>query len=391
MPTLSQSEARSLILYRQLLHPRHKLRGQADTLAVIEQLGYVQIDTLSVVKRAHHHVLYSRIADYQPEYLRTLEKERFIFEYWAHAAGYLPMRHYRFTLPRQKEIRAGDGFWHDRNPRLVRYALDRIRAEGPLMSRDFQKDNTKLYFGGKQEWSTTPISHTLFQLFMEGHLMVVERRGFQKVFDLTERVLPAGTDTSLPTRSAYIRHLIERDIRAHGLVKGTEIGYLLKNTSADIQTALQEMLEAGEVAKVNVEGRDQSYYTLPAYLEELPPASRERRIRILSPFDNLLIQRKRTEELFDFAYTLECYVPKAKRKVGYFSLPLLRGMRFVGQIDLKADRKERVLRIQNLAWEKGEGKKDSAWRALDQSLQTFARFNGCDRIYEAGFWPKGFG
>jgi uncharacterized protein YcaQ len=380
MMNISRPEARSLALHRQLLHPQYSLRGKEDTLRTIQKIGYVQIDTLSVVKRAHHHVLWSRVPGYRPEYLKALERERRIFEYWAHAAGYLPIDQYRFTLPRQEEVRAGEGMWHDRNPGLMQYALDRIKAEGPLMSRDFKKDDTRLYFGGKQEWSTTPISHTLFQLFMEGRLMVVERKGFQKVFDLTERVLPADTDTRTPTRDEYIRHLIDRDIQAHGLVKAAEIGYLIKNTSADINRLLNQMLEQEEIVEVSIERSASTYYTRAAYLEELPAINRERRIRILSPFDNLIIQRKRTEELFDFSYTLECYVPKKKRKIGYFSLPLLRGTEFVGQVDLKADRKAQILMVKNLVWEPGNEKKDHLREALEKSLREFADFNGCEDV-----------
>lgn len=380
MMTISRSEARSLALHRQLLHPQYNLRGKEDTLRAIKEIGYVQIDTLSVVKRAHHHVLWSRVPGYRPEYLKALERDRRIFEYWAHAASYLPMDQYRFTLPRQEEVRAGEGMWHYRNPGLMQYALDRIKAEGPLMSRDFKKDDARLYFGGKQEWSTTPISHTLFQLFMEGYLMVVERRGFQKVFDLTERVLPANTDTRMPSRDEYICHLIDRDIQAHGLVKASEIGYLLKNTSSDINRLLNQMLENGEIVEVSIEGSGPAYYTRPAYLNERPAINRERRIRILSPFDNLIIQRKRTEELFDFSYTLECYVPEKKRKIGYFSLPLLRGTEFVGQIDLKADRKSKNLIVKNLVWENGKENQDHLREALEKSLHAFADFNGCGEI-----------
>lgn len=143
-----------------------------DTLRVVKHLGYVQIDTLSVIRRAHHHVLWSRIPDYRPGFIKELTKQRRIFEYWAHAASYLPMRDYRYTLPRQEEVRAGDEVWHYRNPKLMQYALDRIRAEGPLMSRDFKKCDTKLYFGDREQWSTSSISHMLFQLFMEGALTV---------------------------------------------------------------------------------------------------------------------------------------------------------------------------------------------------------------------------
>ncbi len=381
MHRISLQDARALAIHSQGLTNGRTYKGREGALQAIEQIGYAQIDTLSVVNRAHHHVLWSRVAGYQPHHLHKLVKDKTVFEYWAHAAAYLPMRDYRFTIPRQEEVRASDGMWHRRNPRLISYALDRVRAEGPLMSRDFAKGDGRLYFGNNKEgWSASAISHTLFQLFMEGELMVVGRKGFQKIYGLTERALPSGVDTRRPTREEYIHYLIERDIRAHGLAKASEIGYLIKNSAADINRELATMVEAGELIELAVAGQPQSYYAFPSALEILGAISRERRIRILSPFDNLIIQRKRLEELFGFSYTLECYVPKEKRKVGYFSLPLLRGTAFVGQIDLKADRKTKVMRIKNLVWEKGEAEKEYLWVSLARSLREFAAFNDCEHI-----------
>ena len=228
MHPISLRQARALAAHSQGLTAAHSYRGKEGALKAIEQIGYAQIDTLSVVKRAHHHVLWSRVGGYHPDHLHGLLAEQAVFEYWAHAAAYLPMRDFRFSLPRKEEVRASDGMWHQRNPQLIRYALGRIRAEGPLMSRDFAKEGDSLYFGNNKEgWSASAISHALFQLFIEGELMVVSRKGFQKVYDLTERALPAGVDTRRPSREEYIRHLIGRDIRAHGLLKVTEIGYLI--------------------------------------------------------------------------------------------------------------------------------------------------------------------
>lgn len=385
-------QARALAVCSQALTAAHAFKGKEGALQALEHIGYAQIDTLSVVQRAHHHVLWSRVAGYRPEHLRQLVAEKAAFEYWAHAAAYLPMRDYRFAIPRQEQVRASDGMWHRRNPGLIRYALDRIRAEGPMMSRDFDKKDERLYFGNNKEgWSASAISHTLFQLFMEGELMVVARRGFQKVYDLTERALPAGVDTRNPTREEYIRYLIKRDIRAHGLAKASEIGYLIKNSAAGINRELAHMVEAGELAGLAVEGLGQPYYAFPSSLENLHGLPRERRIRILSPFDNLVIQRKRLDELFGFSYTLECYVPKDKRQVGYFSLPLLRGTEFVGQADLKADRKIRVLWVKNLAWEEGKAEKGSLWKSLARSLREFAAFNECETIDSEVKLPDGVG
>ena len=381
MHPISLKDARALAVHSQGLNSSLSFTGKEGALQALEQIGYAQIDTLSVVNRAHHHVLWSRVKGYQPHHLHELVVEKNAFEYWAHAAAYLPMRDYRFTIPRQEEVKASDGMWHHRNPGLIRYALDRIRAEGPLMSRDFAKGDGRLYFGNNKEgWSASAISHSLFQLFMEGELMVVGRKGFQKIYDLTERALPPGVDLRHPSREEYIRHLIERDIRAHGVLKATEIGYLIKNSSADISRLLTQMAEAGELLPLAVEGQSAPYYAFPSALEALETLSRERRIRILSPFDNLIIQRKRLEELFGFSYTLECYVPKEKRKVGYFSLPLLRGTDFVGQADLKAERKTKVLWIKNLVWEDGKGEPEHLWKGLAQSLKAFAAFNHCGRI-----------
>ncbi|MCB9287737.1 MAG: YcaQ family DNA glycosylase [Lewinellaceae bacterium] len=388
MHPISLKEARLLAIHSQGLTTAHPFKGKKGALQAIEQIGYAQIDTLAVVKRAHHHVLWSRVDGYQPHHLHQLVEEKSVFEYWAHAAAYLPMRDYRFTIPRQEEVRASDGMWHHRNPGLIKYALDRIRAEGPLMSRDFDKGKLKLYFGNNKEgWSASAISHTLFQLFMEGELMVAGRKGFQKIYDLTERALPADVDTRRPNREEYIHFLIERDIRAHGLLKAGEIGYLIKNSAADINRRLVQMVEAGELIQLKVEGQEAPYYAFPSALEKLENLSRERRIRILSPFDNLVIQRRRLEELFGFSYTLECYVPKDKRKVGYFSLPLLRGNEFTGQIDLKAERKSQVLHVKNLVWEKGKAKQEHLWKALARSLQEFAAFNDCKSLDPAATLP----
>ncbi|MCB0597067.1 MAG: winged helix DNA-binding domain-containing protein, partial [Phaeodactylibacter sp.] len=183
------------------------------------------------------------------------------------------------------------------------------------------------------------------------------------------------------------RHLIERDIRAHGLLRASEMGYLIKNSTADINRQLAEMVEAGELIVLALEGSAQPYYTFPSALENLDTIPRERRIRILSPFDNLIIQRKRLEELFGFSYTLECYVPKDKRKVGYFSLPLLRGTEFVGQVDLKTVRKTKVLWIKNLVWEERKAEQEHLWKSLAKSLKDFAAFNECESIDSEAILP----
>lgn len=353
----------------------------------------MQIDTISVIARAHHHVLQTRVPDYAEDYLKTLEEEeRVIFEYWAHAAAYLPIADYRYSLARKEEFLTGDGHWFKKDSKLMSYVLDRIKREGPLMSRDFNNPDKKKGAAKGMDWARNPVNLALRQLFMEGKIMVSGRKGFQKTYDLPERIIPHGIDQSLPGREEYFRYLIKRDIRAHGLGKAGEIAYLLKNTGKEVRLILKKMVMTGELTEVKVEGRGpEAYFVRPESLENFPSLKRKRKLMILSPFDNLVIQRKRLEELFGFKYVLECYVPAAKRKVGYFSLPLLWGAEFVGQVDLKADRKKRVLLVKKLVWEEKIKNCDHLLGPLVESLKNFASFNQCDSVAVLPEVKKHFG
>lgn len=361
-----------------MLSGRSTYRGIEGTQAVIEKLGYIQIDTISVIARAHHHVLYTRIPDYRSEYLEALEQKRKVFEYWAHAASYLPMKDFKYSLVFMEKIKAGEGHWRKKDKKWMQYVYDRIKAEGPKMGRDFSKDKTLQY---DHAWGGHPINQALRQLFMEGELMVTGRKGFQKIFDLTQRVLPQDIDTRLPSEEDYYKYLILRDLRANGIMKAREFGHLITIPKKSQERLLAELQESGEISKVQVKGVDgQVYYTIRESLENFETKRRKKYIKILSPFDNLIIQRKRMIDLFDFNYTLECYVPSAKRKVGYFSLPLLWGTAFVGQIDLKADRKKKVLIVKNLVWQTPLKNKERIIPDLNVALTAFTKFNACNQI-----------
>ena len=398
MLVISLKDARDLALRRQLDFSAVAGDERATLRRVIERLGYVQIDTISVVARAHHHVLWSRLPAYERPLLKALEEEdRAIFEYWAHAASYLPIADYRFTLPRKAEFLSGEAHWFKKDEKLVSYVFDRIRTEGPLMSKDFVNPQKKKGVGDGMDWTINPVNLALRQLFMEGRVMVAYRRGFQKVYDLPERVLPPEVDLQMPSRSEYLQYLIERDIRAHGIIRARETGYLLKNTGAEIKTLLSKLVEAGTLAAVRVEGQGpEPFFLRPEWLENLSGKNYPTGLYILSPFDNIVIQRKRLEALFGFAYTLECYVPAAKRKFGYFGLPILWEGAFAGQIDLKADRRNRRLLIQNLEIMEGTKDPERLLVVLSEELKRYASFNACDSVFCSSrirkLWPalKGF-
>ena len=373
--SLSSQQARKLVLLAQRLPPAKQTgTAIAATLTAIEHLGYIQIDTISAIQRAHHHTLWNRNPRYKSSHLDQLLVDKQIFEYWSHAAAYQPMRDYRYSLPRKQAIAIGEqNHWYERDEQLMKLVIERIAAEGPLMAKDFEHTGKK-----SGEWKSKPAKQALQYLFMQGELMVPYRINFHKVYDLTERVLPEETDTTLPCPAEYARFLITRYLQANGLGQSAEIAYLLKNTKPLVSTTLQEMVLSGELQQVNVEGN--SYYVLPASLELLGKPLARSKLKILSPFDNLLIQRKRIQELFGFDYLLECYVPEAKRQYGYFSLPVLWNGKLVARMDCKTERKKLLLHIHHLALEPGLVKTDDFALSLYKELASFLQFNNCSNL-----------
>ena len=366
---LSIEEARRLLFRSQkLLGPR------VDSLALIEHLGYVQIDTLAVIERAHHHVLWSRNSDYRPSDLDALVKDRKVFEYWTHAASYLPMRDYRFSLPLKKKFKENPWFPKDENLRSV--VVKRLQTEGSLMSKDFQ--DTKKGTHGWWDWK--PMKKVLEQLFLEGRLEISQREGFQKVYDLSENVIPSTIDTTMPSDSEYMQFLIDRTLRHHGLASIDEMAYLQKKeTKLRLSLEINRLLAEKKIIQVRVENSSGVYFALPDSLNNLSELDLD--VCILSPFDNMVIQRKKLKTFFDFDYQIECYLPVSKRKYGYFSLPVFLGTWAVARLDCKADRKANTFFINAIHYESGvDVNAYQLQEKLTAKLIDFARFNGCHTL-----------
>ena len=255
----------------------------------------------------------------------------------------------------------------------MKLVLERIASEGPLMAKDFEHTDKRI-----GEWKAKPSKHALEYLFMQGDLMVPDRVNFHKVYDLTERVLPEGTDTTPPDLEEYARFLITRYLRANGLGQSAEIAYLLSDTKPLVAAALEDMVATGELLRVRVAGK--LYYALPASLELLSKPLVRTKVRILSPFDNLVIQRQRMKALFGFDYQIECYVPEAKRRYGYFSLPILWDGELVARMDCRTDRNESLLHIHHLVMEPCVSRIDSFLIALRKELESFIQFNQCTNL-----------
>lgn len=376
MHTLSLAQARRLTLSAGAGFHRPAGRGPTAVVHLVDRLGFVQIDTISVVERAHHHILAARLPGYQTAWLDRAD----VFEYWAHAAAFLPWRDFRHTLPRKQRVKAHGHDWFRVEKADVEAVLGRIRAEGPLMARDFEAPKRMAGW-----WDWKPAKRALEYLFMSGELMV-SRQGFQKVFDLTERVLPAGVDTHEPTGQEHAHWYIDRALDVWGLVARDELAYLRREHVDHLDAVLAHREEAGALVKVAIDGVPKtSYWVRPTALEAIDALpGPDRALHILSPFDPFLIHRKRINRLFGFDFGIECYLPAAKRTFGYFALPLFWGTSFVGLLDAKADRGAGQLRIQNLRYDGPAKKRASFDAALNKALVEFSRFNGV-AVGVAGF------
>jgi len=375
-----------MALHAQLLDGRRKFpRGREGVARMIETLGYVQIDTIAVVERAHHHTIWNRRRDYRPEMLHDLQaKDRRVFEYWGHALSLLPTADYRFYLPRMKAAYDPNTKWEkDRDKKYGKFMkpiLERIRTEGPLGSRDFENPPR-----GKRPkfWGPSPMKYALDMLWSRGDLMITERRKFGRIYDLTERVLPPDVDTRMPTTDEVGRFFVRRALQAFGLAQEAEIDDHIRATDKEtLREALRELVANGDVVEVSIRELDNgTYYAFPETIETVGKLRRKTpRLHLLSPFDNFVIQRARIKKLFNFDYTIECYVPAPKRKHGYFVLPILWDERLVGRLDPKADRKTKTLQVKRLVLEDDFSPNDAFLEGLAAGLRDFAGFNGCESI-----------
>jgi hypothetical protein len=363
-------------------------RGKAGVIKAIQHLSYVQLDTLAVVTRAHHHTLWNRVENYKESMLNELVKEKKIFEYWSHAAAFLPMEDYRFSLVRKNEFLKGKKHWFAKDKKIHKYVLDKIKAEGALQSKDFETDKRR---GSWFDWKPAKIA--LEQLFQDGSLMVVERKGFQKVYDLAERVLPAGINTALPSKEEFAEYLIQSNLRAHGLASLKDMTHLRKGMGPVVTKVLKKMIATEEILPVHVESSREAYYQLP--LEDtlrVPseyqlPIEQPIKTVILSPFDNAIIRRQRVKDLFDYDFFLECYLPEPKRKFGYFCLPVLYHGKFVGKFDPKADRASGIFYVKSFYLENKPDNMEEFISSFADELKQFAAFNGCDKIVVEKTFP----
>ena len=369
---LTMPEARRLWLHAQRLQtPAPFGEGAQATRAAVEHLGYLQIDTINVIERCHHHILFTRIPGYSRAHLHQAQSvDKSLFEYWTHALSYVPTRDLRFFLPEMKRQRQTPRSWFASvAPEDVRRVVAMVRRNGALSIRDFDDE---VRIEKDHPWASTKPSKRALQLaFHTGALTVAERSGMLKIYDLTERHFGWKKPPKAATEKETLDYLLDRALRAQGLVSLDSICHLDARRKAAVLALIEVRVKRGALAHVAVEGFEKAVHWIASAALEAPAPEGEP-VHILSPFDPLIIQRKRLSLFFDYEHRFEAYVPKENRVWGYFALPVLIGDRIVAAIDVKTDRAKRALMIQQWTW---IGRRAAGHKArIEAELGRFERF-----------------
>ena len=409
MPTvITPSLARRLAIAKQRLAGPLPQADPANMLGVVRDIGCLQLDPIGVVARSHQLVLFSRVGKYDLVHLdHLLWQERRLFEYWAHCASIVLTEDYPLHNVRMRHYLNPDAptvstwarrmrQWVKDNQKLKRYILAQLKKRGPLLSRDLEEDG--IY---PEDWVSTGwtsgrnISGMLDHLWMSGRIMVAGRQGIQKIWDLSERCLPEWTPREALTEREMTRRAVQRSLRALGVGTARHINYhFVRGRYTELPKTLADLETEGKIKRVEI--RDDGH-TWPGVwyihaadeplLDELRitehVSSRSTlwgRTTLLSPFDNLICDRARTQQLFNFDFRIEIYVPKPKRKYGYYVLPILHGDRLIGRVDPVMDREHRQLTVNAVYIEPGAPTTRDVGPAVAGAIQDLAAFLGAGDI-----------
>jgi len=375
---LTKAEARLIWLRSQRLDtPDPFGDGPQAVAAAVEHLGYVQIDTINVIERCHHHILYSRIPNYRRADLRQAQSlDKSVFEYWTHALSYVPSKDFRYFIPDMKlHKREGHRWFASVSPADTTKVMRLLRRDGALTIRDIEDD---VLTEKEHLWASRKPSKRALQLaFYTGEVTISERTGMLKTYELMTRHFGWDKPPKPASGSETTAYLLDRALRAQGLVSLDSICHLDAPSKAKVRRLIEARVRARELVPVALEGAGkQEHWARPETLEQTREGDGGL-VHILSPFDPLIIQRKRTELFFDYGHRFEAYVPKEKRLFGYFALPVLVGQDIVAAIDLKTDRKNGKLLMQKWSWvAKGaaRGARKEYKRRIEEELHRFERF-----------------
>ncbi|MCF6369830.1 winged helix-turn-helix domain-containing protein [Rhizobium halophilum] len=385
--------ARKIFLERQgLSQPPTRSLDNQGLLSLIDKLGFVQIDSIATVERAHHMILFSRNQTYRREHLRQLlEKDGELFEHWTHDASVIPAKFFRYWKHRfvRREAVIGERWrkWQGEDfDRAFDETYQRIVENGPIMAREMKAEEHKS--GGWWNWH--PNKTALEYYWHTGKLAIAGRVNFQKVYDLTERVLPAHHHEPEVSHEEFIDWACRSALERLGFATSGEIAafWALVTPQEAKEWVDAHRDELIDVVIQSANGsRPRAAHAFAAFPEQMadvpePPA----RVRVLSPFDPLLRDRNRAERLFNFNYRIEIFVPEPQRQYGYYVFPLIEGDRMIGRIDMKADRKTGSLDVRRLWLEAGVRASAGRLEKLEAELARVAKFAGVEGITYADGW-----
>lgn len=398
MIEVSLNQARRFILDIQGLRTE---KPSKSVLQVARRLHNIQIDTISVVSRSHNLITWNRLPKYKEGDVWKAQKEGKLFEWWSHAMCLMPMETYPFTAWRKQaypeDLWNSFKKWGVENKDTIEQVYHKVKEEGMVNSASLGERKTKS--DGWWDWKAE--KRALEYLFYTGRLMVPYRKGFQKFYDLTERVLPAGISSEPLSDEGATEFVVKTTLGALGLAGQMDLRTYLgrmpsrvlwENKASMVDSCVDEFISAGEVEDVSVLGLKGRYFTLKKNIERLNEASPENSdnapVTILSPFDNILRERHFPLNFWNFEYAIECYLPPEKRRFGYFTLPLLDGTDLVGRVDAKMHRKEGVLELISLYLEDDFWKEENGLGRLALGFQNFADFHGASLIKVTNTHPK---
>lgn len=384
IPVLTKTQAQQLVLagLGLLTKPRKKASKQ-DLLTTISRIHNLQLDTISVVARAHLHILWSRLGNYDTAWLEELHAEGRLFEYFSHGVSLLPIEDYPlFRSLMMKRFIGWDNIrdWGEQNTAVLEKILQHIRQNGEVRSSDFENKQSR---GTWWDWKVEKVA--LEHLYYRGDLMIARREKFQRVYDLRERVLPNWDDSQAPLHAEAVKTLTLNAVKALGLANLTWASTYFYLKKADTAHALKELEEEGLIRPVKAEElKGNPFYVqaenLSLLSEALEGKLRPTHTAILSPFDPLITDRARARDLFDFDYNIECYTPAPKRKYGYFVLPILYKGSLVGRMDAKAWRNEKRLQVIKLFLEPGVKPKAALAKDLALTIKDYAAWQGLEKV-----------
>src|SRR5512132_1626378 len=363
---LTKTEARRIWLHAQRLDTDEPFgAGPEAVAAAVDHLGYVQIDTIHVIERCHHHILYSRIPAYARADLRQAQSvDKSVFEYWTHALSYVPAKDFRFFVPAMREHRReGHRWFASVKPEDTRKVMRLLRRDGALTIRDIEDD---VLTEKEHLWQSRKPSKRALQLaFYTGEVTISERTGMLKTYELMGRHFGWDKPPKPPLSAETTAYLLDRALRSQGVVSLDSICHLDAPSKAAVRRVIEARVRKKELVPVAIDGAGkQEHWARPEVLEGKGEGAVPL-VHILSPFDPLIIQRKRSELIFGYSHKFEAYVPKPKRVFGYFALPVLVDDEIVAALDLKTDRLNKKMLMQTWNWiGPGEAAKGDARKEL---------------------------